>query len=304
MTRTTTWTNIGTDVKGAADLNEVLKLAGLDYSVSTRPLEVNVGLKTLQSVPDKIITINDNNHEVLGIVGKNYSVCQNADAFDFVNYIDSDIKFEKAGQTHSGMVYIIASLPEMNILGDQFIPYVIFQNGHNGHYTVKTTICPLRIVCQNQFNYSFGNFDNTISMRHNSTLEAKMIDAKEILSKTAEYMTALNNDMQKLASQKIDEKNLYKVVEAMFPIMPDMKDSKKEKIMEQRKVFENAYFANDNQNFRRTLMGLVNAEADYLTHRVADRKAPTYDERKFLSVTFDPKAMNKFITVANSIVVA
>ena len=172
MTRTTTWSRIGTDVTTATDLEQVMAAAGLNYNVSIRPLKVDIGEAEFVSVSDKNVTVNDSTKEVLGIVGKNYNVCQNVEAFDFVNYISEDLSFERAGQTSTGMVYIIAKLPDMEILNDKFTPYVIFQNGHNGMYTVKTTICPLRIVCQNQFNYSFREYtNNTISMRHNNSLE-------------------------------------------------------------------------------------------------------------------------------------
>lgn len=305
MTRTTTWSRIGTDVSTATDLEQVMADAGLDYNVSIRPLKVDIGEAEFVSVSDKNVTVNDSTKEVLGIVGKNYKVCQNAEAFDFVNYISEDLSFERAGQTSTGMVYIIAKLPDMEILNDSFTPYVIFQNGHNGMYTVKTTICPLRIVCQNQFNYSFREYtNNTISMRHNSSLEYKMADAKEVMKKTAEYMQALNNDMNRMATTNIDEKNLHKLVEAMFPIKADATDLLKTRIEEQRKQFMAAYMADDNQNFRKTLLGLVNAEADYLTHRTPNRNASTFSERQFLTVTFDPKTMNKFIETAQSILVA
>lgn len=304
MTRTATWESIGTDVEGANSLNDVLIKAHLNYEVATRPLEVNVGLSELVKIPDKLITYDTTTRKVFGIVGKNYQICQNAEAFDFVNYIDEDITFKRAGQTTTGMVYIIAALPDVNILGDKFTPYVIFQNSHNGMYTVKTTICPLRFVCRNQFNYSFAEFTNTVAMKHNGTLEYKMADAKLVMTKSAEYMQALNNDLQRFADTKVSEKNLPNLINAMFPITPDMTELSKERIAIQRNQFIQAYNADDNQNFRKTLMGLINAEADYLTHRVPNRKAPTYEERQFLSVTFDPKAMNNFIAMANDIMVA
>lgn len=304
MTRTTTWNNIGVDVSTSNNIESVLTQAKLNYNVTSRPLEVNNGTNVLYRVPDKLVTINANTGDILGIVGKNYKICQNAEAFDFVNYIDEEIKFVKAGQTASGMVYIIASLPKMNILGDEFVPYVIFQNSHNGKYTVKTAICPLRIVCQNQFNIAFKEAQNTISMRHNGTLENKMADAREVMAKSAEYMKELNRQMEAWANISINSNRLNKLVDAMFPISPDMSVLTVERINAQKQQFINAYNADDNYHFRNTLLGLINAETDFLTHRVPGRKAPTYDEKQFMSVTFDPRAMSQFIELANGIMVA
>jgi len=62
-------------------------------------------------VPDKFATVREDTGEILGVVGNNYNICQNEDAFDFINYMSNDIKFERAGQTASGLVYIVAQLP-------------------------------------------------------------------------------------------------------------------------------------------------------------------------------------------------
>jgi len=157
--RIATWKPIGEDVSRVKTLETVLRKSGLDYEVKKQEIYTGEDKKII--VPGQFATVGSNGR-VYGIVGKDYMVCQNYEAFDFINYIKDDIKFVKAGETVSGLVYIIAELPEVKVLGDEFKPYVIFQNGHNGGISIKAAICPLRIVCQNQFSMAFAKTKNAV----------------------------------------------------------------------------------------------------------------------------------------------
>lgn len=304
-TRMATWNAIGTDVGSAKNLDEVLEMSGLDYNVRQCKLFTTLSDKKIAS--NNAITldwyranVNDKTGEVLGIVSENYQVCNNRDAFDFVNYIDSDVRFVKAGQTYNGLVYIIAALPKMKILGDEFDPYVIFQNGHNGGISLKAAISPLRIVCQNQFSMAFRNAENTISIRHNSSMQDKMADARRVLSETASYMKELNAQAEAYAGMKLDATGVSRFVEDLFPITGEMTDKKVVRMMANRDKFMAAYLADDNANFQNSVWGLINAGADYYTHENPIRKTKNFEENHFMSVTFDPRMMNYLIQLASA----
>lgn len=239
--RTATWEEIGTNVIGTRSVNEVLERAKLDYQVHKENIQLESGL----IIPNVMATVKDDGTPV-GVVGSNYEICQNEDAFDFINYIDGDVEFIKAGETHTGMVYIIGVLPQINILGDAFTPHLIFQNGHNGRYALKTAIIPLRIVCQNQFNYAFGEAKNTINIKHNGLLESKLYSAREVMRDTANYLEDLNQKAQLYAGIKLTPAMVTAVVNNMFPTRDDMTERQRNTIMSQREQFINAYNMDDN----------------------------------------------------------
>ena len=81
--RTTTWNGIGTTVK-TDNIQTALENANLDYEVITRPIYTEIGDSKIL-VPGKVATVNKDTNEVFGVVSSKYQVCQNADAFDFVN---------------------------------------------------------------------------------------------------------------------------------------------------------------------------------------------------------------------------
>ena len=299
-TREATWTNIGTNVEMSTTVEDVLNTAHLNYEVEKRPLYIdsdngNGGI----TVPDKYATYDVTNGKVKGVVGNNYKILQNRDAFDFVNGIDDGLSFVKAGETRSGMIYIIGRLDDVTVLGDTITPYVIFQNGHNGIYTLKTTICPLRIVCQNQFAMSFKSSPNTISIHHSNSMEGRLVEAQNLMKDVAGYMRNFNDTAEELAALKLNGTAANDIFKAFFEKSIN-KDNEKQLATVENKttLISNIYNYEDNQNFRGTVWGLVNAYADYTTHLLPQRTTDTSEENKFVSVTMDPRVMQAFIQFA------
>ena len=296
--REATWTNIGTDVEMSTTVQEVLEKAKLDYEVEKRPLYIDNGSGGI-TVPDKFATYDVTNGTIKGVVGNTYKILQNRDAFDFVNGIDDKLSFVKAGETKTGMIYIIGRLEDVTVLGDTISPYVIFQNGHNGVYTLKTTICPLRIVCQNQFAMSFKESPNTISIHHSNSMEGKLIEAQNLMKDVAGYMKKFNNTAEELAALKLNGTAANDIFHAFFE-QAIKKDNEKQiqVVNDKTTLITNIYNYDDNQNFRGTVWGLVNAFADYTTHILPMRNTDTAEENKFVSVTMDSRVMAAFIKFA------
>jgi hypothetical protein len=205
-----------------------------------------------------------------------------------------EISFEKAGETASGMVYVIGKLPEVSILGDSFIPHVIFRNGFNAKVKITAAICPLRIVCQNQFNFAFKHTQNTIVIRHVQNAERKLAEAREILKMSADYMSELAKMAEKYATIRLDATQLDRLLKQMFPLdgIEEMNAFKRHNLEEQLARFRQAYLAEDNQNFRGTAWGVINAYTDFITHKIPQGKTATKEEGKFVMVTFHPALMN------------
>ena len=231
------------------------------------------------------------------VVSDKFQIVQNRDAFDFVNYMGDDLTFEKAGETANGMVYIIGKLPEVDILGDAFTPHVIFRNGFSGKVKITAAICPLRIVCQNQFNFAFKNTQNAVTIRHVGNAEAKLQEAREVLKMSADYMAEINAMANQYAGVKLTPDQLERVVDQMFPManIESMNSFKRHQLEAARAAFVNAYNADDNGNFRGTAWGLINAYTDYITHKVPMGKSETKEEGKFMTVTFHPAIMNAIL---------
>lgn len=297
--RATSWSNIGKDVSRCRDLNHVLTASGLDYEVTKKPVFARVGgdKPTFKLIPNRFVTTRSNDGHMYDVVSDKFQIVQNCDAFDFVNYMGDDLTFEKAGETSNGMVYIIGKLPQVNILGDAFTPHVIFRNGFSGKVKITAAICPLRVVCQNQFNFAFKNTQNAVTIRHVGNAEAKLQDAREVLKLSADYMAGINAMANQYVGVKLTNDQLEKVVDQMFPMVniESMNSFKRHQLEAARAAFVNAYNADDNGNFRGTAWGLINAYTDYITHKVPMGKSETKEEGRFMTVTFHPAMMNAIL---------
>lgn len=296
--RTSTFATIGSEVHNAVTVQQALDMGNLNYEVEKRPIFLADGTP----IEGRYATTRISDNFVYDIVSERYTIVQNSDAFDFINYMSEDIQFEKVGETKSGMIYLIASLEPINILGDTYQPHLCFRNSHNGKFQLSVTICPLRIVCQNQFNVCFKESPNTINIRHSRQANVRLQEASKILKGTADYMKELNTQAEKWANVHISNEQIEKVLLELFPIDKDlMKDYQIERIEEQRTLLKNAYNCSDNQNFKNTMWGMINAYSDFITHKPQYKNTATATENNFISVTFDPKAMMNFINLVSRI---
>jgi len=304
----TSWRNIGTDVTDVKSIGDVMSKAGLDFQVEKVPIFCGTAETGLTKYDQKVATRIVGTNKILGVVGKDYQICQNHDAFEFANYIGGEMTYERAGITKGGMVYIIAKLNSVNVLGDEFTPYLIYSNGFNGGYQIRTAISPLRIVCTNQFNITFQKTQNAVFIKHSNLMSTKMEDAKRVLRATADYMYTLNETAEKYAGVKIGAVEAQGVIDEMFPINAEVQPDwdaikiakKQEQIEAQKQMFLSAYNAEDNQNFRGTAWGLINAASDYYSHLQPKRKVENWEENRFAATVYDFRALNAFMEIIQS----
>lgn len=291
MNRISTWENVGTATL-SQDYRQVLSEADLNYKAVAEDLFVEHEGTKLQ-VPGRKVILREDTQEIFGIVSDRYQLCQNEEAFDFIENIDN-IKLIRAGSA-GGNVWIIGALPEVSVLGDTITPHLIFQNSHDGSCSIKTTICMLRIVCQNQFVASFKESPATISIRHQGDIDEKLLVARETMQEVYNYVRNYDEVASQLATKKITPKKFNEIVEGFFKIPEEVSDRSKNLILDRQQRFRDAYNADDNQNFKGTKWGVINAYSDLITHEEYARKTNNWEINRFLN-SLSPASMNSFMS--------
>ena len=291
LPRIASWSGIGTTINEKT-VDTALEKAKLNYTVEKETLWLADKTKVEDMVANTYLDEKGHKH-ILGIVGEKYEVVQNREGFAFVDYISEGLKFVKGGMTHTGMVYLIAELPSVDILGDKFNPYVIFRNSFNGKYQLSAAITPLRVVCQNQFNFAFKRTENTINIRHSARVGERMEEAKEVLRGVANYMGKLNEVAQQFSKVKLTQSETEQAINMLFPTPDNADDLKKVVLAQQKKAFAKMLNADDNQNHKGNAWGLVNAYTDFITH-TSIRKG-RYDDSQFMNTCFKP--MNNILDI-------
>lgn len=299
LPRIASWASIGTTIDSTA-VEDALTKAKLNYEVQKERLYLADGTSIPEMVATTYTTTNTKGEvtkHILGTVGEKYEVVQNRDGFAFVDYISDGLKFVKGGMTHTGMIYLIAELPEVDILGDGFKPYVIFRNSFNGKYQLSAAITPLRVVCQNQFNFAFKHVENTINIRHSARAYDRMEEAKYVLQGVAQYMGKLNEIAKQFAGITLNKTETEIAVNMLFPT-PDNADERAKLVLASQKAsFVKMLDADDNQNHKGNAWGLVNAYTDYITH-TSIRKG-RYEDSQFMNTCFKP--MNNILDIVGQL---
>ena len=105
------WHGLGQIVEEYPTSAEALKFAGLDYTVAKRKLftfdneneaaNADIEIKIPEVVvPNYFATIRTDNETVLGVVGKDYEVVQNIDAFSFLMLLLAAMAHNTKPQAH------------------------------------------------------------------------------------------------------------------------------------------------------------------------------------------------------------
>ena len=148
------WHGLGTQVEEAPTSAEALRMAGLDWNVVQRNIQVCGGAK----IQNYKANIRDSDGTVLGVVTDRYKIVQNAEAFEFTDsLIGGEVRYETAGSLNGGRkIWLLAKLPETEIVGDKTEPYLCFTNTHDGSGAIRVCMTPIRVVCNNTLNLALG----------------------------------------------------------------------------------------------------------------------------------------------------
>lgn len=296
----TTWQGVGTNVSNKDNIADVLKKANLDYEVTKVPMFTADGVK----VPNYKATVKEGSQEYIGVVSNNYQIVQNSEIFSFYDELES-VNIVRAGETSSGMVYMIGEMPTIDIIGDQFTPYICARTSHNRKYPTSITLTPLRIVCQNQFPMIFSNEENnfTTSIKHSLLAPSKIERAKQVMIASESYMKEFAEFAEGYAAKKISDAEVERLISKLIPLEEGKSEAYREAVMEKRLSLKACIDGtDDNQNFRGTIWGILNGYADYMTHHPF-KDTITAKEKQFTTITFTPY-MNNILSLVNEMVIA
>lgn len=283
MNRLLPWHQLGTDVSSATTAQDALQMSSLNWDVLNNPIFDASG----NVIEGWVANTRSTDNEVLGIVGRRYQIVQNTDAFDFTNsLVQQGVKFEKAGCFHHGKaVWLLASLPPKNILGDDFDPYIVFINSHDGTGAIKVCMIPTRIACSNALNFALKNASRTWSSRHMGNISQKLIEAKHTLGLANDYMSSLDVEANRLVNIPFSENQFEKVFDKIFPI-DTSKDSNRKisNVMDIKEGMFKALKAPDLANFTGTAWQVLNAVTDFVDHAEPGRATDNYRENNWKKI--------------------
>ncbi|MGA9638620.1 DUF932 domain-containing protein [Flavobacterium sp.] len=239
------WHNLGQIVQEYPTSAEAIHHAGLDYEVEKRKLLTPISEHTAIEVPNYFSTIRTDTNTVLGVVGKEYQIVQNIEAFSFFDSIvnGDGILYETAGALGKGeRIFITAKLPDYIRVGkeDLIEKYLFLTTSHDGSGSITAAFTPIRIVCANTLNAALRTQANSVRIRHTSNAKQRLEQAHKVMGISdilSQQMETIFNQWTKI---KIADKELKKLIQ--LALVPNKEILKK--IQEDKEEHFSTYFTN------------------------------------------------------------
>jgi phage/plasmid-like protein (TIGR03299 family) len=275
------WHGLGTRVEEAPTSVDALRLAGLDWTVERH----DVHLPTGAIIPNYKANVRSNDGSVLGVVSDQYKIVQNADAFAFTDALiggETPVRYDTAGSLRGGRkIWLLAKLPDTEIVGDKTEPYLCFSNTHDGSGAIRVCMTPVRVVCNNTLNIALNGAKRSWSVRHTGDIQAKLHEARMCLDMANKYMDRLGEYADQLANQTVKDEEIAKILDEMFPVTEDSSDREKKNAEKARTEYMICYFAPDIAKFKGTAWGALNAMSDMVGHNAPRRQTANYRENNW-----------------------
>jgi len=228
------WHGLGTILNDYPNTEQALKIAGLDFIVEKRPLftydnenqsaneETEIKIPEIQC-PNHFATIRTDTEQVLGVVGKDYEIVQNLDAFGFFDSIvgGDGIQYETAGALGKGeRIFITAKLPGYIKVGnpDLIEQYLFLTTSHDGFGSITAAFTPIRIVCNNTLNAAMHRHSNAIKIRHTASAKERLEQAHRVMGISNTLSSELETIFNQWAKIRITDREVLKLIQrAMVP---------------------------------------------------------------------------------------
>jgi len=244
------WHNLGQIVENYPTSAEALRFAGLDYSVEKRKLftldndnqqddpEETIIVPEIE-VPGYFATLRTDTEQVVGVVGKDYEVVQNVDAFSFFDAIvgGDGIQYETAGALGKGeRIFITAKLPGYIQVGnnDLIEKYLFLTTSHDGFGSITAAFTPTRIVCNNTLNAALRNCSGSIKIRHTANAKDRLSEAHRVMGISNELTEQLDGIFNQWAKVRITDQQLQRLIQlAMVPnkeVLQNLQNGKQDEL--------------------------------------------------------------------------
>ena len=224
----TPWHKLGTHLGAPPRTAEAaIKAAHLDWEVQKQPVYAFDG-GTGCAVPGHYATVRADlwgtpECKPFGMVGENYQVLQNREAFSFFDPIieTGQVTYETAGALGQGeRVWMLAKV-KGNILikgADEVERFLLLSNGHDGHTALKIKFTPVRVVCQNTLSFALAYGRDLLRSHHGNGMDQRIERAQEAVGVILKQYDSLVQNYQRFAKLQMGSDHLERYLGEVFPM--------------------------------------------------------------------------------------
>ncbi|MEW1648442.1 DUF932 domain-containing protein [Streptomyces sp. NPDC091219] len=274
------WHGLGQIIPGGTtDIDEVLRLSGLDFEVTTVPAKYEWQGR-MREHTDQQHTVRADTGVALGAVGSRYTPIQNRAGFEFLQELVSryDVVWESAGSLRGGKrVFISIRLPESVTvdaegINDVVVPYIAVINDHSGNGQFQCVVTPWRPACANTERFAVRDAVTRWAIRHTAGATSQIKEARRTLGLSSHYFEQFAAEETALARTEIAIADFHHAIADLWPLD---EDSSKRKQTNQAARLDalNEVFATEAARVGQTAYAAERAITGYLDH-LTPRRPP------------------------------
>jgi phage/plasmid-like protein (TIGR03299 family) len=210
---------------GISDVDEVLKLSGLDWEVEQTPSRYYHKGRLL-TAPGKFINKRKDTGDFLGSVGKIYTPVQNIEAMRFLQELvsDGDVLIQSAGPLRGGRkVFVSVRLPEdvtidAGGIDETIVPTIAILNSHDGTTPVQAVATPWNPVCGNTERFALRDAYTRWATPHTTNALKQLAEARRTLTLSSKYYERFEAEETQLARTSLLLNEFDELVADLWPV--------------------------------------------------------------------------------------
>lgn len=219
------WHQLGVTKQGLISAADAFEEARLNYKFHTLPIGATLPDGTFIATDTHFAvfrepTPDDNEWRNLGIVSEGYQYLQNADLAAGLDAIiqKTGWTFETAGALGKGeTVFVCLKTGDHSIMGDEVKSFLLVSDGKAANRSLKISVVPHRVVCQNTLITAEGAASLSITIPHNAEVDREYTTWLNLISALEKSQEETFADLRAMGQVKIDEDAARQIFEAAFP---------------------------------------------------------------------------------------
>lgn len=224
------WHGLGNKVEEGISLEEFQREAGLNWTVSKRPVQflgsctqgANNGIHTF---PKRFVIARDTDDKPYSVVSDRYKPVQPNEIFEFFRDLLSmhNMKMHTAGALSDGArIWCLAETGDVHkVLGqDRVDGYLLLSTSYDLTLSTLAQFTSIRVVCNNTLQQALGDKTGRVTIPHIKEFRAD--DIKTQLGIGREQWVAFTGVLDLLARTKLDAAKASEVMNKVFRLPEDM----------------------------------------------------------------------------------
>lgn len=226
------WHNLGVVIQDDLTASQAAERFGLCWPVAQYPLFAKLPDGSEIEVPTHVANVRtadaDGNaiRHLLGVVGADYSVCQNRELAEFTDALAQTgrVTIESCGSVRGGKrVWFLARGEAFDVGGsDKIWPYVLVSNGHDGTQAIRITPTTVRVVCSNTLHMVIPRTEGEQAesaayvIRHSGKIADKLGQARAALAQYHEVLARNRELFQGMVTRRMDQEQAIKTFAGVY----------------------------------------------------------------------------------------